>query len=483
MNNDNKIDFRNINFGKADAQEEGVEYPKLLTDGYYEVNNVVQKVCCTSIFLILGYKGSGKSALSEHLKLSASDNLYVDQQSLKDFPYKMLSKIVTGDSELEYKLKVSWRWLLLVQILSALRQDHDAQPSNRKQFDELENFLTQSDIYPLGKMSSIVAKSTSRSFRGNIQGWAFSQTTKEKNTQISLEWLIDHVKRVICGFTEMHQHYLVIDGLDDILTSREIQYQSIAALINEVKDLNLYFRQREKPFKIIVLCRTDIFERLPDANKNKIRRDCSFNLSWYIEGEDTQKECGLVDIINLRGRLVYPDVEDVINAFFPSKYHNNDIYSALLEMTRHTPRDFLQLLISIQEHCSSEIVNDRAIEQGVKLYSSEYFLPEIKDEMAGYISYDKIDPIINILSSFREREFLYSEFLASFEELNADKGLNADLVLNVLYECSAIGNTYPYKNGKETRISFKYRNRHSSFVRENRIILHKGLWKALNVNY
>lgn len=483
MKNINNMDFRKIQFGKADAQEEGAECPNLLVDGYYEVNDIVHRVCNTSTFLILGYKGSGKSAFSEHLKLSASDNLRVDQQSLKDFPYKILSKIVTGESELEYKLKVSWRWLLLIQILSALRQDNEAKPSNRSQLEDLERFLTQSGIYPLVNMSAIVTKSTARSFQVKIKNWAVSHTTQEENSQISLELLINYVKNVICGFTEMHQHYLVIDGLDDILTSREIQYKSIAALINEVKDLNLFFRQRGKPFKIIVLCRTDIFERLPDANKNKIRRDCSFSFCWYKEGEDSQKDCGLIDIINLRGRLVYPNLGDVIKTFFPYVYHKNDIYSALLEMTRHTPRDFLQLLVSIQEHCNSAKVGDEAIEQGVKLYSGEYFLPEIKDEMAGYISYDKIDPIINILSSFREREFSYSQFVTSFNELKTGDDLSADMVLNVLYDCSAIGNAYPYKNGKETRISFKYRNRHSSFIKENRIILHKGLWKALNVNF
>ena len=56
-------------------------------------------------------------------------------------------------------------------------------------------------------------------------------------------------------------------------------------------------------------------------------------------------------------------------------------------------------------------------------------------------------------------------------------------VLNVLYDCSAIGHAYPYGNGGQTRITFKYRNRNSSFNKSNRIILHKGLWKALNVNY
>lgn len=477
------MNFCKIVFGKADAQEEGVEYPELLKNGYYDNNNVVDMVYNTSKFLILGYKGSGKSALSEHLKLSETEGVCVEQLSLKDFPYKLFSKIVAGDSEQEYKLKVSWRWLLLIQVLNSLRKDKDAKPKDTAQLNVLSDFLTRSGVYPLVNMSSLVTKTTSRTFQGALRNFKFSQTTQTENAQISFEWVIDYVKEVISGYAEMYHHFLVIDGLDDILTSREIQYLSIAALINEVKDLNLYFRRCSLPLKIIVLCRTDIFERLPDANKNKIRRDCSYSFTWYKEGEDTQKTCGLIDIVNKRGRLVYPEISDVIGDFFPARYLGNDIYSSLLEMTRHTPRDFLQLLISIQEHCTNGGVDKKAIEEGIKAYSSDYFLPEIKDEMAGYVQYDAIDRIVNILSSFREREFSYAEFVEKFTALNFPESIKADNILNVLYDCSAIGHAYPYKDGKETRVTFKYRNRNSSFNKNNRIILHKGLWKALNVNF
>ena len=78
-----KFDFRKINLGKADAQEEGAEFPELLRYGYYDNNKIVCQVYDTTKFLFLGYKGSGKSALSEHLKLSASDGVNIDQQSLK----------------------------------------------------------------------------------------------------------------------------------------------------------------------------------------------------------------------------------------------------------------------------------------------------------------------------------------------------------------------------------------------------------------
>lgn len=476
-------DFRKINLGRADAQEEGVEFPDLLKRGYYDLNNVVEQVCNTSKYLILGYKGSGKSALSEHLKLTSPLGTVVVQQSLKDFPYKIFSKLVAGDAESEYKFKVAWRWLLLVQIFSSLLVDTDAKPKDQQEIDRLTDFMTQSGIFPLVSISSLVSKTKSRTFRGSIQAFSYSQTTKSENAHVTFEWLIDYIREVIIGYVEMHRHIIVIDGLDDILTTREVQYLSVAALINEVKDLNIFFRKNAVPFKILVLCRTDIFERLPDANKNKIRRDCSFNFTWYKEGESTQTNCGLLDILNLRGKLVYPEIQDVISLFFPERYNHDDTHSALLEMTRHTPRDFMQLLVSIQSHCHAPKVSIKDIDEGIKEYSSEYFLPEIKDEMAGYVAYNYIDVVVNILASFRERQFSYSKFVASLESLKLSKVISADLILNVLYDCSAIGHTYSYKDGKGTRITFKYRNRNSSFNKDNGIILHKGLWKALNVNF
>lgn len=474
------MDFRNINFGKADAHEEGSEYPELLIDGYYDNGNVVEKACNSSIFLFLGYKGSGKSALSEHLKLSEMDGISVDQQSLKDFPFKIFAKIVTGDSEIEYKLKISWRWLLLVQMLSILISDKDAKPRDYSEIEKMTNFMTQSGIFPLVGISALVSKTTTRTFQGSVRKFGFEHTTHNENAQISFEWLISYIKEVIASYCEMKTHIIVIDGLDDILTSRELQYLSIAALINEVKDLNLFFKGKELPLKIIVLCRTDIFEKLPDANKNKIRRDCSYTFLWYKEGEDNQKNCGLTDLLNKRGRLVYPQIDDVINEFFPKNFNKSPMHTALLEMTRHTPRDFMQLMIFIQAHCTTPNVSIQNITDGIKDYSSEYFLPEIKDEMAGYIPFEHIDKIVSLLASFRERVFNYNEFCTAFEALQI-KDIKIDTILGILYDCSAIGHTYPYND--ETRVTFKYRNRNSGFTKSNRIILHKGLWKALNVNY
>lgn len=476
-------DFKRIVFGKTDAQEEGAEYPELLIKGYLPIDNINKQVLETNKFLFLGYKGSGKSALSEHLKLTSDANTLVDQQSLKNFPYKTFSKIVSGDSEPEIKHKLAWRWLLLVRVLQGLVADSEAKASSEIELRKTIELLTQAGLFEVTNISDMVKKTSSNSFKVSIKAFAFEHTTHQDNADISLDWVVEYVKRLIAGYKESCRHMLVIDGVDEILTTREIQYQSVVAMINESKDLNIFFQKNSLPIKIIILCRTDIFERLPDPNKNKIRRDCSYSFNWYKEGNDTAEESDLVKIANKRTRLVYPDVKDMFDEFFPPFYNRGDIRSEMLELTRHTPRDFLQLLVSIQKNCNGENVKREDIDRGVADYSLEYFLPEIKDEMAGYIPYTVIDSIVNILASFRSREFSFSNFDVAVKKSSVLLRLSSIDILKVLYDCSAIGHVYPYGDGSHTRITFKYRNRNSSFTPNDRIILHKGLWKGLNVNY
>lgn len=283
------------------------------------------------------------------------------------------------------------------------------------------------------------------------------------------------------SYTECKEQYIIIDGLDDILTSREIQFSTLAALLNQAKDINKMLHDNNLPIKIVILCRTDIFERLHDPNKNKIRQDCSFSFTWYKEGITTHENNSLIEIANIRTRLVYPDCQNLFDSFFPSRINDEDIYSFLLEHTRHTPRDFMQVLIRIQNNCHGGMVRQMDVENGLKEYSVEYFLPEIRDEMEGYLKQDDIDKVIKILSSYRKIEFELNDILKVAERFNVSRD---DLIgiLNVLYDCSAIGHVY-YRSGEKMAITYKYRNRHSCFNTDDRIRLHKGLWKALNVNF
>lgn len=215
------------------------------------------------------------------------------------------------------------------------------------------------------------------------------------------------------------------------------------------------------------------------TDETEIRR---FIFTWYKEGIDKLSESRLIELANKRSRLVYPSLKDVFAKFFPNRYDNNSIYNALLDFTRHTPRDFIQLLNSIQKQCKSKNVSAKDITNGVKEYSTNYFISEIRDEMAGYINPQKAEHILGIFSSFHKREFTYNEFLERFAQVPELNDTNPKEVMRVLYDCSAIGHIYSY-DGKNNRYTFKYRNPNSAFIQSDKITLHKGLWKSLNVNY
>ena len=147
--------------------------------------------------------------------------------------------------------------------------------------------------------------------------------------------------------------------------------------------------------------------------------------------------------------------------------------------TRHTPRDFLQLLSYIQKCSSRKKVEVGNIIAGIGQYSAKYFLPEIKDELVGYISRDKVEKILNGISSMKKRRFKTNDLANQIYGKYDFSGTPIITILETLFNCSAIGNVKS-RNGKYY-FSFKYRNRHANFVTSQEIFIHRGLWRAMNI--
>lgn len=475
--------FNAINFGKADAHTEGEDYPALLEDGYLDTSSVVDKALNSSVFLFLGYKGSGKSSLSEHLRLKPGDSV-VDQQGLKDFPFKEFDKALPVEDRL-LRYKKLWEWLLCVKIFCDLYRDSDAIIRSQDNINKIINVLTKTGFFPVISLSSLVNKTVTNSAKATAKFGELAHSETYGTDCVGFDMLGDYLKETLVQFKEERQHVLIIDDLDDILSPNGVQFGVITALINEVKDLNRYFFLSCVPVKILVLCRTDMFERLPDPNKNKIKQDNSFIFTWYREGVDKPQNSDLINLVNMRARLVYPELDDVFKTFFPPNHNGTNIYSALLDYTRHTPRDFIQLINHIQKQCQKDTISvtPKQIDKGINEYSAEYFKQEIADEMSGYLTRQIIEGVFNVLASLRSRDFWFKDFVEKSKYNTLLKNADPYEIMKVLYDCSAIGHIYSYDGGGSSRVTFKYRNRASSFVPEDRIMLHKGLWKALNVNY
>ena len=83
----------------------------------------------------------------------------------------------------------------------------------------------------------------------------------------------------------------------------------------------------------------------------------------------------------------------------------------------------------------------------------------------------------------RSQSFTSEQFIKKYDEISRIKDFDPIEILKVLYDCSAIGHIHYYKEFNGTRVLFKYRNRSTSFEKSDKILLHRGLWKAMNVSY
>ena len=264
------------------------------------------------------------------------------------------------------------------------------------------------------------------------------------------------------------------------MTKDEIQYDTLSALIFEAARLNSFFKSKKLPIWIIVLCRTDIYEILPGANKNKIRQDSCVEIDWYPPS-GVVEQSKLLELANLRARLSLGRDVDVFQEFFPKHLGSGiPIRNFLADLTRHTPRDFLALLTQIQRFSKGQFLLKSEIIDGTKAYSEKYFLPEIKDELVGYVTPKELQIFLNCVGEIHDRVFS----IAKITDVASNHGLSKeklDVLLHALFAASAIGTTWRDHHSRQNKFEFKFRNPNSAFNPKRTVVLHKGLWKALNI--
>ena len=87
--------FTDINFGLAEAESEKVRNPELLLEGFFDENGYLNEVREGYRFLVLGPKGSGKSAIGSKLELDAKNggHYFVKSYHLGSFPHSKFGEI------------------------------------------------------------------------------------------------------------------------------------------------------------------------------------------------------------------------------------------------------------------------------------------------------------------------------------------------------------------------------------------------------
>lgn len=204
---------------------------------------------------------------------------------------------------------------------------------------------------------------------------------------------------------------------------------------------------------------------------------------WYHDPQHPE-ESGLIHLSNIRSKLSSPELNNIYDQCFPKDLDGVDCKKRLLDLTRHIPRDFLQLLSHIQRYIKNDndatLINRKEIIAGERTYSLQYLLPEIRDTLTGFLDEESIEFGISVISSLRKREFTLDEF-RDFAENSFNKHMEfrTRKFLNAMFQVGAIGNKTKWSSN--VMFTFKFRNPNSSINFHETFTIHRGLWKAWNL--
>jgi hypothetical protein len=142
------------------------------------------------------------------------------------------------------------------------------------------------------------------------------------------------------------------------------------------------------------------------------------------------------------------------------------------------PRDFVSYLQSCAEYAlgqSSAITPD--VVKLVDKAFSNYLREEFTDELFAILP--EISSIFDVISQLRKWNFTIQEIEASYlEQVRGGfiKEKNVKFVLQILFLFDVIGNT-----PRVGRYVFRYQNREARLNFNERVVVHRGLFKALQI--
>jgi Cdc6-like AAA superfamily ATPase len=477
--------FEKINFKYTDAEEEKLYAPELIDQAYVDINCILEEIEKPENFLVIGQKGSGKTALSSKLQLMEKSqwNLFVETDELEQFEYSLLNKCGAQKGTSIGGALTVWQLILSIRLLSLFLKDEKFNENN-PDIKNLHNNLVQYGLADSSSIISIVQYTSRRGIFGKIKS-AISEVKGEKTEEENYKLkdpaaIFAAIKEVLKNMTVAESRYfLVLDGLDHILRKGRNNAPYIADLINAVRQLNIFFRKCGIIAKVIILIRNEVLQIVPDPNLTKRINDNGVHLKWY-DNTRSPFETSLLSIVEKRANLVGIDknIKTLWYEWFPTSINTSNSFDFVILNTRYLPRDLISFFREVQKLGKKPKFNRIDVLSALNNYS-DWFQQELSDALVGLIDENLRVELPDIMSTLG-REFSLSQFKTKLKEHGVSSSSEAERIARELFNASWIGNVWKTEQGTP-RYSWKHRKLNAKLNLKHQIIVHHGLWKSLNL--
>lgn len=458
---------------------------KLEDNKYFYFYDEVQDILDNRKCFVIGRKGTGKTAICEYIAKIKRFDTFAIKLSFKNFPFNELYDLKNKRYTRPNEYITLWKYVIYSNICKLMVGNEAVDGTIRTELGKL---------YPQRRsLARNISNWTSVQFGANILGNGGTIKVGRQITEDTTSWIdrTNILEDIIFQYATNSKYYIIFDELDEDYRdfadeSEKRSYVSLlTSLFKAVQDVKSNFSEEDINIMPIVFLRDDIYMIIKDSDKNKWS-DLRIELEWTKEKIKKLLAYRISKDIDCKTTMSFERAWYCIFENQKVTYGDNhskkiDAFSYIERSTYLRPRDFIQY---IQACCANakEKGKNKITPDIIKFEDrafSNYLKSEIEDEIFPLLP--EIKTIFQILSNLRKWNLKTSEFIGEYKKyLKAGtiKEQNVDYVLDTLYNFSVIGNQH--KNIKNVQY-FKYMQTNMTYNKEENIVIHRGLFKALRI--
>ncbi|MGK5520754.1 P-loop ATPase, Sll1717 family [Micromonospora sp. URMC 107] len=476
-------------FGAIDADAD-----ELLRDCFQD-HEAYSRARENKSFLVLGRKGSGKTAIYKRFLTEKAYDRFAYGHSFDDYPWHHHDlQAQTGVPE-ERRYIHSWKYLILMSLSKIVLNQDQSQPWSEEAFEALvplEDFVVDSygsrdpDVRQLfSPDKELKFKSTLRLPVLHVTGERIRVRELPQHVQEVNRVIQDHILRAL---NPNHYYYVCFDQLDLGFTTTQPEYaQRLVGLILAARDLFVAAKSQGKKLNVVVFLRDDIYQDLQFEDKNKVTENYTSRVQWrdYGEGLTLRQlmESRFAAVLGAGGRGVpWADVFDEEREM-PSRQSK---YKHICDRTFLRPRDVIKFCNEIlkvyrQQGSSSGGRFDNSCVHLARDAYSDYLLSELDDEIAKHVPGYK--DYLEVLKSVGTERFSMNDFVVKWRARYSDDVRDPMNALERLFEFSVVGYLKPGGRGGGSEYVWRYQDPRARFDSTAETFrVHPGFKEALDLS-
>lgn len=433
----NMVSLKHLDtFGNVAAEDDAVL-------NYFLTTDAVGRIQSNAVFLVLGRKGSGKTALVRHFAEGGGPTTS-RSLTLRGYPWPVhAQRVDRGASEVEAYVS-SWRYLIAVELASSVLthagQDDSAQAR------ALRTFFTENYGGTEPALGDVLRPPRLRlshlSFEPQVLGNKLGSIDLDRadlGLGRELNALTEALLRAVmevAGRLALPTLILHFDELDQgLLAMDEGRERMLVGLVLAARSVRHDCRDAPIAINPVVYLRTDLWEELQFSDKNKITQALALNLEW--------DSAALKKLVNVRLRAKLGDHADWESVADRDLMRGSQAkWDHILARTFLRPRDLIHFLNSALEQATKRpddplLFQNQDIVRARDRYSV-YLKNELDDEIVPH--WKRWDDALQACSAIATITFDRDQFVGEYNKRKStDNPTPPDEALRLLYEFSVLG--------------------------------------------